>query len=233
MYSKLNKHISGQGMVETLITIPILLFFGASLLQLYFIWETKLTLNHATLMSARVGATSSLNIQAMNNALVKGLIPLQSPDLAGPLGPANIYADTRDQVILDVANNSVLRIANPTVEAFMDFDIGTGIPNDHLHARSIQAGVNSGINIQDANLLRIQIAYGIPLTVPFVGPFIMDMLNLVVDQNAWAWHRQNTFDNDLFPITSVATVRMQSPSILTLANQPFIMTRQEVVDSIR
>ena len=222
---------SGQGMIETLITFPVLLFIGAALFQLYIIWEAKLTLNQASLMSARAGATTSIDIQQMQSALAKGLIPLQGPDLDDPITPANtIYADALSQALDNVVNNSVMRIANPTLETFNDFDTGSGIPSDHLQARSTQIGTNSGINIQDANLLRIQIAYGLQLNVPFVGPFIMGIVKIINDQNEW--HKQNTLDNNLFPLISVATVRMQSPPMITPANQPFFMSRQDVIDDV-
>lgn len=231
-HKQLFKKVSGQGMVETLIALPALLFIGAALFQLYIIWEAKLTLNQAVLMSARAGATSRIDIQIMQSALAKGLIPLQGPDLNNPITPAStIYSDAFDLAEDNVANNSVLRIANPTLEAFNDFDTGSGIPNDHLQARSTQIGANSGINIQNANLLRIQVAYGLPLNVPFVGSFIMGIVNIINDQNDW--HRANTLDNNLFPLISVATVRMQSPPTMTPANQPFFMSRQDIIVDVQ
>lgn len=218
-------------MVETLITIPVLLFIGAALVQLYFIWEAKLTLNQAVLMAARAGAVSNINIVQMNNALAKGLMPLQAPDLNSPVTPAvtayaNAFTNSQNLVLA----NSLLRIANPTVEAFADFGIAAVIPNDHLQARATQAGASSGVNIQDANLLRIQVAYGINLNVPFVGAFILGIVNEVIDENAW--HRAVTLDQGFFPIQAVATVRMQSEPRLTPNNQPFFMTRQNVQDAI-
>lgn len=223
--------LKGQGMVETLITIPVLLFIGAALVQLYFIWEAKLTLNQAVLMAARAGAVSNIDIGQMNNALAKGLIPLQAPDLNSPVTPAdtayfNAFTESQNLVLA----NSLLRIANPTVEAFADFGIAAAIPNDHLQARATQAGALSGVNIQDANLLRIQVAYGIDLNVPFVGAFILGIVNLATDENAW--HRAVTLDQGFFPIQAVATVRMQSEPRLTPDNQPFFMTRQDVQDAI-
>lgn len=229
---KINK-LKGQGMVETLITIPVLLFIGFALVQLYFIWEAKLTLNQAVLLAARAGAVSNINIAQMNAALAKGLVPLQAPDLNNPVTPANtVYfnAFTQSQNLL--STNSSLRIANPTVEAFTDFGTAAGIPNDHLQARSAQVGALSGVNIQDANLLRIQVAYGIDLQVPFIGAFILDIVNGVTDANAW--YRPVTLNQGLFPVQAVATVRMQSAPQLTPDNLPFFMfmTRQDVIDAI-
>lgn len=221
----------GQGMTETLITLPVLLFIGAALLQLYFIWETKLTLNQATLMAARAGAVSSIDVNQMNSALAKGLIPSLAPDLNNPDTTVNAaYNDAFTQSETWVTNNSLLRIANPTVEAFADFDTGAGIPNDHLQARSTAAGVQSGVNVQDANLLRIQVAYGLDLNIPFVGPMILGVIDSITDNNEW--YRAATLDQGLFPIQSVATVRMQSSPQLTPDNQAFFMTRQAVNDAI-
>lgn len=218
-------------MTETLITLPVLLFIGAALLQLYFIWETKLTLNQATLMAARAGAVSSIDVNQMNSALAKGLVPSLAPDLNDPNTTANAaYSDAFNQSETLVASNSILRIANPTVEAFADFDTGAGMPNDHLQARSTAPGGQSGVNIQDANLLRIQVAYGLDLNIPFVGPMILGIIDSITDSNEW--YRAATLDQGLFPIQSVATVRMQSTAQLTPANQAFFMSRQTVNDTI-
>lgn len=224
---------SGQSMVETLFAMPLLLAFGAALLQLYFIWEAKLTLNQATLMAARAGSVSSIDVIAMNDALAKSLIPLQAPDLNDPNStPDIVYGAAFAQAQNLVLNNAVLRIANPTLEAFADFDPNAQnrIANDHLQARSTFRPVNSGINIQDANLLRIQVAYGVDLNIPFVGPIILAAVDAATAADAW--YRAQTLDQGLYPIQAVATVRMQSDPLLTAANQAFFMTRQDVQDAI-
>lgn len=225
----------GQGMVETLITMPILLLIGAALLQVYFIWETKLTLNQATLLAARAGAVSSINIDQMRNELAKGLLPLQAPDLDDPSStPATVYATAYINAQTTVVNDVVLRIANPTLEAFTDFapQALIGIPNDHLQARSnlpVPNGV-SGVSVQDANLLRIQIAYGMNLDIPFIGPIIFSIIDASTDPNAW--YRPITLDRGLFPVLSVATVRMQSNPQLNDGNRAFFMSRLQVQNAI-
>lgn len=222
-------------MVETLITMPILLLIGAALLQVYFIWETKLTLNQATLLAARAGAVSSINVAQMRNELAKGLLPLQAPDLNNPNStPQAVYATALINSQTIVANDVALRIANPTLEAFTDFDplAQNEIPNDHLHARlnlPVSNGV-SGVSVQDANLLRIQIALGMSLDIPFIGPIIFSIIDATTDPNAW--YRPITLDRGLFPVMSVATVRMQSNPQLNGGNRAFFMTRQQVQNAI-
>jgi len=222
-------------MVETLITMPILLLIGAALLQVYFIWETKLTLNQATLLAARAGAVSSINIDQMRNELAKGLLPLQAPDLDDPSStPATVYATAYINAQTTVVNDVVLRIANPTLEAFTDFapQALIGIPNDHLQARSnlpVPNGV-SGVSVQDANLLRIQIAFGMNLDIPFIGPIIFSIIDASTDPNAW--YRPITLDRGLFPVLSVATVRMQSNPQLNDGNRAFFMSRLQVQNAI-
>ena len=239
------KKSSGQALVETLITIPLLLGIGLGILQFALIWEAKLALNHATLMTARTGAVTAINIGRMQETLSKHLVSTRAPDLqAGPNTAEQIYKQTitelRDGMQNpDPADNNVaLRIVNPTQEAFFDF--GAIIPNDHLFARTNNAGLTSQLTIQEANVLRIQVAYGIPLIVPFVGNLIIstysfyfcsmrdcELSGIGAANDNYRWWLM--LEDGLFPVQAVATVRMHSPPSLTNANQGFFMSRAQVL----
>ncbi|PCJ46171.1 MAG: hypothetical protein COA99_03380 [Moraxellaceae bacterium] len=134
-----------------------------------------------------------------------------------------------------LANNIVaIRIVNPTQEAFTDF--GNIIPNDHLSDRVNTPGTASQTTIQEANILRVQVAYGLPLIVPFVGNLIVDTYSFYFCgfQDCDLSNIGNTGANyrwwlmlqaGLFPVQSVATVQMQSSPTLTASNADFFMTR--------
>ncbi|WP_123106038.1 hypothetical protein [Acidithiobacillus sulfuriphilus] len=71
-----------------------------------------------------------------------------------------------------------IRILNPTQEAFADFAEQTrdtsgawvrAIPVDHLGYRQTSLGSGSGLHVQDATLLKIQVTYVQPLIVPFIN----------------------------------------------------------------
>jgi hypothetical protein len=125
-------------------------------------------------------------------------------------------ATTLARINAELATDARIRILNPTREAFDDFgeevDGVTEIPNDHLHTRSTTVGASSGLNIQDANLLRVQITYGYELKVPLVNWFISRVLLAVRAGGS----NMDAFEQQLLrrmrlPIIATSTVRMQSP----------------------
>ncbi|MCL5979601.1 MAG: pilus assembly protein TadE, partial [Gammaproteobacteria bacterium] len=100
-------------------------------------------------------------------------------------GLTPLYTHGRDMTALAkgyaaatlAAQQADIRILNPTQEAFADFAEQTrdpqgqwikAIPVDHLGYRPTSAGNGSGLNVQDATLLKIQVTYVQPLVVPFI-----------------------------------------------------------------
>lgn len=76
-------------------------------------------------------------------------------------------------------------------------------------------GAASGVNIQDANLLKIQVLYGYKLVVPFVGPVLVDLMRLAGYDPSHGLAPdvvQRIYDNDRIPLTATAIVRMQTPA---------------------
>jgi hypothetical protein len=66
-------------------------------------------------------------------------------------------------------------------------------PNDHLNLLSRDIGETSGVNIQDANLLKIKVTYGYRMYVPITNQFIATLLKVTDPENAHYY-------NDLTPI---------------------------------
>lgn len=197
----------GAAIVEATIALPLLLVVILAVIQFGFVYQAKATLNHAALQAARAGAVANATPDAIRHGLAQGLAPLTSPD-ASLQGVAESVARLESQLLTDAR----VRILNPTREAFDDFavevDGARELPNDRLHARDTRPGASGGLNIQDANLLRVEITYGYELKVPLVNGFISRLLRLTRDGDAF--HQQLLRRNRL-PITSTATVRMQSP----------------------
>ena len=117
----------------------------------------------------------------------------------------------------ELMTDARIRILNPTREAFEDFseevDGVREIPNDRLQARSTVIGARSGLNIQDANLLRVEVTYGYELKVPLVNWFISRVLLSVRGGGS----RMDAFEQQMLrrmrlPIVATSTVRMQSPA---------------------
>ncbi len=208
MLSTLKKRIQGVSMTETLIMMPVFLMLTLGVLQFTLIYEAKSSLDYATFMSARAGAVDHAKKNAITHGLAKSLSPLFSPDLNDSAGLLSTIAEAQ----ADVTTFAQIKILNPTKEAFDDFgvqepgDTTIKIPNQMLHLLSTATGRKSRVNIQDANLLKVQVLYGHPLKVPFVNKIISTVTSwFTTDPTKLSYLNQNRL-----PILATATVRMQS-----------------------
>lgn len=215
----------GAAIVEATIALPVLLVVILAVIQFGFVYQAKATLNHAALQAARAGAVSNATPAAIRRGLAQGLAPLSSPD-ASLRGVAESVARVESELLADAR----IRILNPTREAFDDFAVEVDgvreLPNDRLHARDTQSGASGGLNVQDANLLRVQVTYGYELKVPLINGFISRLLGLARDSDAFD---QQLLRRNRLPITSTATVRMQSP----LRFSELLVSRADLPDAER
>ena len=117
-----------------------------------------------------------------------------------------------------------ITVLNPTVEMFDAWEMPdsvTGelqIPNHHIRHQNAEI-VRAGVNIQDANLLKIRSEYGYKLGVSFVGPLITQAL-LAINPSQAVYYQAGRI-----PLVSVATVRMQNearrnPAVVAQAVSP-------------
>lgn len=203
----------GTAIVEAVIALPILLVVILGAIQFALIYQAKATLNHASLQAARAGAVSNADPDAIRRGLARGLTPLYSPESS-----LHGLATTVARVNAALVSDARVRILNPTREAFADFGEEVAgvreIPNDRLHARSTAIGAMSGVNVQDANLLKIEVTYGHELKVPLVNWFVSRLMIRASRAGTDAFEQQLLRRMHL-PIVAAATVRMQSPSRLS------------------
>ena len=197
----------GAAIVEATIALPLLLVVILAAIQFGFVYQAKATLNHAVLQAARAGSVSNATPAAIRRGLAQGLVPLTSPN-ASLAGVAESVARLEGELLTDAR----IRILNPTREAFDDFAVDVDgireLPNDRLHARDTRLGTSGGLNIQDANLLRVEVTYGYELKVPLINGFISRLLGMTRDGDAF---QQQLLRRSRLPITATAIVRMQSP----------------------
>lgn len=216
----------GAVLAETVVVLPVLALLGLSVMQWAFIYEAKSALNHATFMATRAGTTNQADPAAIRLELARSLAPLYSPDrnLAGLLR-------ARARAAADIALSARLRILNPTREAFDDFGVDSQrdgvreIPFERLHVADTRVGPASGVNIQDANLLKLEVVYGYELKVPFAGPVIATLAS---------WFNRDPYARTLLargrlPILATATVRMQSAA----RENDLVAERADVRDAYR
>lgn len=198
-------------MAETIVALPILWLVIGLAIELAVLFETKAALNHAALQSARAGMVANAEPSALVNGLARGLLPLYSPE-PGLLGAAETLAT---DVLPDVLLFARIRILNPTRAAFSDFgenvDGGRQIPNDELHRRSTRVGGASGVNVQDANLLKLEVTFGAESKVPGVGALLARAM-LLFNRAQLDPFEQALLEAGRLPVLSTATVRMQTPA---------------------
>jgi hypothetical protein len=210
---RFNKH-AGQSLIEFVVGIFVLMLLILGAFQFALVYRAKATLDYATFQAAREGAVNHASIHAIRGGLAAGLTPLYTvkPD-AGDLSKA--YGRAMAAVRL-----THIQIINPTKAAFNDFavqDTYNGkkeIPNDNLAYRSTNLGERSGMNVQDANVLKIKVTYGYKLIVPLIKPIILGAFKVFgkgppIGKDGFQTAMLNTGH---LPLESQAIVRMQSPA---------------------
>ncbi len=200
-------HAGGATAVELLLALPIVILLGLGVVQFCLVYQARHALEHALATAARQGAVAHASGDAILDGLAAGLVPyLYGAEDFGELVAAE--AKAREHVDLGLAAGwIVLRQRSPTRESFDDWgepardergDPMSGvveIPNDNLDNRRLRMqpvsgavdghlgepiGRLSGQSLADANLLRLELAYGVRLAVPVVGRLVLRTL-------AW-WH---------------------------------------------
>ncbi|MCL5979301.1 MAG: pilus assembly protein [Gammaproteobacteria bacterium] len=162
---------AGASAVEFAIDAPALLLALLGTLQAALLNQARAQLEMATQEAVRAGTLHGASLEAIRDGLAQGLTPLYTHGRDLPALGRGYAAATR------AAHQADIRILNPTQEAFADFAEQTrdasdawvkAIPIDHLGYRPTSLGSGSGLNIQDATLLKIRVTYVQPLIVPFI-----------------------------------------------------------------
>jgi hypothetical protein len=224
------RRVRGASMVEFIIVLPVLLLLCLGIVQLGLLYQAKSTLDYATLQAARAGALDHGRKEAMRSGLARGLAPLFTHS-SGLVGQQQglLYASTIELVKPGACQIDVI---NPTPAALQDFG-RTGeypgatnreIPNDTLSFRNTTPGPNSGLSIQDANLLKIRVTFCYAMYVPFANRTIFSLMNAIDDlystgepgnglpRSPNSCYALSTVEGSWrIPLQSEAIVRMQTP----------------------
>lgn len=190
---------SGVSMIETVIIFPIVLMIALWIIHIGLVYQARANLEYAALMGARVGAVTNIDIGRMREEIARRLAPSQVGTVPVDAGDIRIT------------------VLNPTNDMFIDCGVvpsnpsicGPGIasceiPNFGLQFRSTALDCD-GVNIQDANILRISVSYDFNSRVPF-----MNVRLFASDGGAGTPEGTS--------VTAVATVRMQTSPIRTDEN---------------
>ena len=206
----------GGSTAEMLVCTVGFLIFSLGAIQVALNYKTKALVNSATFQAARIGAVSHGEKEPMKIELARQLTMMYGSTAAADIAKSYIHAieDLNKPLLPNASSGAGLKIdiINPTSEAFRDFGVEVDgkvqIPNSHLKARSREIGETSGVNIQDANLLKIKVTYGYRMYVPIASQMIAKILTVADPEHA-AYYKAIP---PRLPIESTAIVRMQSPA---------------------
>jgi hypothetical protein len=193
-------------------------------IQVLILFNAKTVLNNATFEAARAGSVHHAQRSAMMKALARNLIPLyiskssnsakvpSATDIAKAYGLA--WADLKIQLEAKrkLGGEETIAILSPSKQAFNDDSIAVKIdgkrqiPNEHLLHKSHARSKKSGVSLQDANILKIEVTYGYKMDVPIVNKIIARTMLLADKKNALFY----LMDPPRLPLVAQATVRMQS-----------------------
>ena len=218
----------GTTLVEFVIAGPLVLFILLVLMQYALLFHARSQLNYATSEAARAGTVANARPAAIRAAFERAMTGYHgggttTAELAASRARAHAEAPfTRIEVL------------SPTRESFDDFHspalatrlgaAGRVIPNTHLahlvcpidrpNCPGDPAANASGQTLQDANLLKLRITYGIPAgrQIPLAGPFMARAIAALdpVDGDAF---RAGLVAGGRIPVVTHIVMRMQSPAI--------------------
>lgn len=199
----------GQSMVEFIIAAPVLLFLILSIVQFVLLYRIKATLDYAALEAARAGAVHGASKKEMKEALIRGMVPL----FAHKTSATELETAYFTRAMPELGTFGKIEVINPTKAAWNEhkekqYNGEYALPNDSLAFRSDRVG-RSGVNVQDANILKIRVTYDAPLVVPFVS-WVLGGKSEYLKAGTFESSPLNTF-TDRLRIESYAIVRMQSP----------------------
>ena len=223
----------GASAIEFAIAAPIVLLLGLGALQWALVFHARQAIEHAAIEAARSGSMGHALPDAIETGLARGLL----------------LATAAARVRLQQARAAgwvVIRRVAPTLESFADWaepaldDWGRPImglleiPNDNLHYAEQRApaggasgthlglpvGRQSGQTLLDANLLKIEIVYGVPMTVPLIGRIAALAGRalggcLAAERGGCAIFQAPDPSGRAvprWPVSTSATIRMQSPA---------------------
>lgn len=220
----------GVSVVQSMLVLPVLLMMGAGILHVGLIAQAKSNLEYAALMAARIGAsTPNFGVSATGENLMKEEIIKRM-----------VASDARNSEYLGYGGGIVrVCILRPDDAAFNDHqrtDLVPGsdaIPNDNLPVLSQNLGAQSGISIQDANILHLRVMYLFDSNVPFMNtrqsthPVFTDShmeghFGTPVGDSPGRRDDSGTVGTWL---KSDAVVVMQSPALRNAITTPYIATR--------
>jgi len=194
-----------SAVVEMLLAAPIVLLLGLGALQWALLLHARTAIEYALFEAARAGSVAQARPEAIESGLARGLLPFWQGS-GMPRAPAAALAAAKLRLGQGLAAGWIdWRQIAPTMESFDDWaepaldafgrpTPGTPeIPNDSLQWSWLRTpaggvggmrgrepiGARSQQTLNDANLLKLELRYGVPLSVPLVGSVAAWLMRIV------------------------------------------------------
>ncbi len=209
-----NLHRSrGAAMIEFhIVALFALIPLCLGILQIGLLLVENHHIDHAAFLAARQGAVKHGELAEIRKAFAQAATTL-FVESATPIDRGNLVqrvATAYAAATADIAAYARFQVLAPDVAAQADFSLLRSgrrvIPNDSLEYRSEAPGRRSGISLQEANVLRIEVSYCRPLVVPFIGATLLGTLRRL-DHDSW---NQRCYAAGRIPLRSVGIAPMQS-----------------------
>jgi hypothetical protein len=257
----------GASIVEFLVVGPLLILMGMGLVQAGLVFHSKSALDFALQEAARVGSVTYGDLDAISRGLRDGLIPyMGGGNSIGEIAATRARVEEEFR-LGGAAGWIRVRQLSPTPASFADWaedsydDNGRAIreiPNASLPilrctrtpnggsagrrqstacAGGEPIGADSQQTLADANLLKLEMTYGVKLKVPLVnrivggalsmaagctgaadqrlGPVNLDAPQVSAQVDKCAYYNARDLDGNpapRIPVSLAVTVRMQSPA---------------------
>lgn len=181
----------GAALVELhVVALFALLPMGFGLLQAAWLQREGHYLDYAAFLAARAGSVTNGDPEAMRAAYARGAAVLFL-DAGSPLTSANVaarVAQAHAAARLDLLAHARFRLHGPSPAAQADFGLVRDgrrvVPNDGLQYRPATPGARSGVTVQQANLLDLEVEYCRPLRVPLAAQLLRGTL-AAIDRDPW------------------------------------------------
>jgi TadE-like protein len=217
-------HEGGAATVEFyIVALLAMLPLCFGILQIGALLVENHHIDYAAFLAAREAAVQQGDTTVIRRAFAKALTGMFAEVQMGvgtqgavqsALQPEQI-ADSYARALADSTLYAQIRVISPTLAMQQDFAIVRDgqrvIPNDSLEYRSSAAGGRSGVSVQEANLLRLEVRYCRPLVVPLVSQLLLATLR-AFDTDLW---NQRCYAAGRVPIRSEGSAPMQSDFIVT------------------
>jgi hypothetical protein len=238
-------------MIETVVAVPVVLFLGMVSLQWALVFQARYALTYALQEASRAGATGFAQESEIRTGLARGMVPYLYGASDYASYQASLARAILHVQLGTGAGFIRLNMISPTNESFNDWarpardtqgDVIPNlveIPNDNLSGLASNqtsttgstnqrlgyaVGTSSNQSLSDANMLKLELTYGVPLIVPLVGRITAELLKVLDGcsgggAGGWPWacayyssvdERGNAVPR--LPILVSSQVRMQTPA---------------------